>query len=76
MELVDAGPLGAMFGVVNICVRTLDSQPVTASIYPGNSGSPVFNKYGNVVGVAFASNEFSRGYIIPLSFVVNFLEGK
>lgn len=76
LEKVDAGPLGEMFGISSICVRTLDSQPVTANIYPGNSGSPVFNKYGNVAGVAFASNEYSRGYIVPLQYVKSFLEGK
>lgn len=73
-ESVDPGPIGQMFGVNNICVKTFYSQPITANIYPGNSGSPVMDNYGNVVGVAFASNEYHQGYIVPLSYIKEFLK--
>lgn len=40
---------------------------MTAQIYPGNSGSPVLNKYGHVVGLVSAGWPYTnRGYAVPL----------
>lgn len=59
-----------------VCTRTLEANPVTANILPGNSGSPVVNIYRHVVGVAFAGiNGSGRGYIVPLKYVQDFLSG-
>jgi S1-C subfamily serine protease len=76
-ELIDPGPLGQIFGIENVCLRTLEANPMTAVILPGNSGSPVIDQVGNIIGVVFAGNEAgTRGYIVPLSYVKKFLEGK
>lgn len=64
----------AVFGLNAVCVRTLEANASTATILPGNSGSPVINLWGNVVAVAFAANEAgTRSYFVPLSDVKNFL---
>jgi S1-C subfamily serine protease len=48
---------------------------ITASVLPGNSGSPVFNTSGYLVGVIFASSPdiANRGLIVPLDQVRAFL---
>jgi S1-C subfamily serine protease len=69
--------IGSMFGVKTLCIRTLEANPVTANTLPGNSGSCVLNKDGELVGVDFAGIEGSgRGYIVPLDYIQDFLGGK
>lgn len=66
-----------IFGVQWYCVRTTQATIVTANILPGNSGSPVLDVFGHVVGVAFAGQPgTSRGLIVPLDDVKNFLNGR
>lgn len=59
------------FGKEFVCVREYEALATSAVIYGGNSGSPVVNKWGNLIGVAFAgSTEQERdNYIVPLSYV-------
>lgn len=71
-EVIELPPLYQMImGREFICVRSYDAMATTAVIYPGNSGSPVVNKYGNLIGVAFAgSTEQERdNYLVPLRYV-------
>jgi S1-C subfamily serine protease len=60
-----------VMGVEFICLRDYPSLATTAVIYPGNSGSPVVNKFGNLIGVAFAgSTQQERdNFIVPLRYV-------
>ncbi len=54
----------------------LEAQLVTATISPGSSGSGVFNSYGELSGVAFASNNRLLAYalIVPHQYVKDFVE--
>lgn len=54
--------------IVEVCMKSFDSIATDAPTYPGNSGSPMVNSFGNVVGVIFAANGASAwGYAVPLS---------
>lgn len=54
-----------------ICTKSYESLATSTVIYGGNSGSPAVNRYGNLIGVAFAGNPDQErdNYIIPLRYV-------
>ena len=57
------------------CVRPYNAVNTTVTIYPGSSGSPVFNKFGNVQGVMFASNnQTNQGSYMPLADLQRFIQ--
>lgn len=65
----------SMFGA--FCVTETETSYSTAMIYPGNSGSPVTNENGEVVGVINAGNSQTHfGLYIPLPYVSNILGHK
>ena len=69
-RIIELNPMQQLFyGIEFACLRPYRSYSTTAVSYPGNSGSPVVNKYGNVIGVLFAgSNEQERdNYVVPLA---------
>lgn len=69
--------LGMISGAQYLCFRVTPAMIATANILPGNSGSPALNKYGHVVGVAFAGAlGTGRGMIVPLADLKNFLKDK
>lgn len=54
-----------------VCTRSYEALSTSAVIYGGNSGSPTVNKWGNLIGVAFAgSTQQERdNFIVPLRYV-------
>lgn len=74
-RLIDTrGSILELLGADNICIRTVEANPSNASTQPGNSGSPVVNIYGSVVGVDFAGNNSGRAYFVPLEDIKLFLD--
>lgn len=74
-QLVDMDLL-VMVLKVKFCILTVKEAYSTAiTIFPGNSGSPLVNFWGNVVGVAFAgNNETNWGMMVSLHDVKEFLK--
>jgi hypothetical protein len=69
------------FGVqfhVAMCINYDISMLTTCQILGGSSGSPLFNNWGQVVGVMFAgSTELNNwGHAIPLTSIKEFLNGR
>lgn len=60
-----------LYGIVKmplkLCLNvTKAALMTTVLIFPGNSGSPMVNAYGEVTGVAFAADATSWGYAVSL----------
>lgn len=60
-------------------VAYMEDTPVIcldAPVYPGSSGSPVFDENLQVTGIVFArsSQEDNKGYAIPVYYLTSFLE--
>ena len=60
---------------MTLCITTVHGIEVTAQAFPGNSGSPVVNIYGQLVGVIFAGDsQMNSGLYVPMSEVIEFLK--
>lgn len=65
-----------LFFKMNVCMTVHPSMLSNIKAFPGNSGSPVLNEQGEIVGVLFAGDNTTQyGFIIPLSTVKEFLKG-
>ncbi|MSR47046.1 MAG: trypsin-like serine protease [Planctomycetes bacterium] len=68
-------------GIVSTTNRERDGLvyiQTTAQVNPGNSGGPLFNKNGEVVGVVAWKLLFSEGlnFAIPINYVQHFLDNR
>jgi S1-C subfamily serine protease len=63
------------FGTQEYCVITRRAIQFSTPTYPGNSGSAIVNKFGNLVGVVFAGSRETEnmGFGVPFSYVKSFL---
>lgn len=66
-----------IYGVKNVCFEKIQTKMFSNPIKPGNSGSPIVNFYGNIIGVIFAGSPENEheAYAVPLSKVVDFIKG-
>lgn len=74
-EITIMGPDGLTNIKVRLCINiTKDAIATSMVIYPGNSGSPMVNFWGNIVGVMFAGDQRSNyGDAVSLQDLKNFI---
>ena len=64
----------SFFGSMQVCVEEIDAVQTAAIGLPGNSGSPVVDSYGHVIGVLFAGdNEVHWSLLISYDDIVDFM---
>lgn len=64
-----------LFGPITACMISIKAYQTNAVILGGNSGSPVVNFWGNLVGVAFANEgEAKWGSFVSLKDIREFLK--
>lgn len=69
-----AEKIDMVFFQINVCIEDYKSILTTARIFPGNSGSPVVDNRGKVIGVIFTGNNSTNyGYAVPLDQLRTFI---
>lgn len=70
----DIGGKDEQVWIFRYCLKYIPSSFTTILIYPGNSGSPMVNFWGDVVGVVWGSHVItSHGVAVPYEMVKNFI---
>lgn len=68
------GQFAVAMGFVPVCIKTYSAIETNIVAYPGSSGSPVINIWGNLVAVLFAGDGTTNyAYLVPLSYVKDLL---
>lgn len=66
--------IDTFIGRLAYCVIDRPAVATNIPTFPGNSGSPMVNFFGNVTGIIFAANNNTHwGYAVPLSAIKLFL---
>lgn len=73
-KVIDGGGRYGVFG--KICIETQQALLTTCQVVGGSSGSPLFNIFGNVVGVIYASGQNNWAYAVPLAHIKQFLKNE
>lgn len=64
-----------IFGKLRVCLIAIPGYLTNVTILPGNSGSPVVDKWGRLVAVAFAGDNSSNwGIFVTHSDIMQFLK--
>ena len=62
------------FGEFKLCIENVMALQTTVVGLPGNSGSPVVNQYGHLIGVLFAGdNQVHWSDLVPLEDIKKLL---
>lgn len=65
-----------LFWEVDVCILSVPAYLSNIVILPGNSGSPLVNDWGQLIGLAFAAdNDVHWGLFIPLEEIQKFIAG-
>lgn len=63
------------FSLMVLCEDAFTVQQTTFTIFPGNSGSPVVNEQGQLIGVISGTHRITKyGHMVPLDQVQRFLQ--
>jgi len=73
LQIMPIRDLSDIFDMLRNCIISAPSYTASLQSAPGNSGSPVVNASGKVIGVLYAGNGAEVSEIVPLHAVRKFL---
>lgn len=76
LQFIGIANEGTIIDYTNVKSKELPVLMLDAPVYRGNSGSPVINEEGNVIGVVFATLEHEEegrvGLFIPMQYYIKY----